>query len=558
MRVPGLLVLVVCSSVPALSQSAGGLDHALGGSSVMWLPRASALFLNPAEIASVREGSLAFTTHRFSSLSSFSTSYFVPFVGTFAAGVTSFGPSNQYTVGFGGQWGNYEFGTSLSGFRNVEETFGLSLGASLHLNNQVARSGFHTGFSVVNLSENTLSPFFSVNVGTAYWLLDELLRLQAAFQHAAAKNFGLAGTEVVAVDGLAFQVGTRSFKEISGGFSVQFSHGSVDFSAAKSGVIFSINASLTEPASVARDRNNDLGLDALDQNRFAEAKRHFELAYVYDPFFPGARAAADSAEEAFKAEWSDAEEKARTHFNNKHYVDASKHYARLLEMDPDYDEARSRMKEIQILMHSYFVQLIVAGDSLRDRRETERARRSYQQALDLDPGNDSITTRIAGLKDLAQDNLRTMLARARTYLERNQLDEAEREFERVLGNEPRNSRARQGLASVRTKRTQAILEKGKQRFNEENYMEALGVFLQVLDREPNHREANDLLDRSRQYLKPQVETHFRTGLQSYTKGDYQAAIDEWDKGLLIDPNHQGTVEYRKRAEEKLEALKRLK
>jgi tetratricopeptide (TPR) repeat protein len=89
-------------------------------------------------------------------------------------------------------------------------------------------------------------------------------------------------------------------------------------------------------------------------------------------------------------------------------------------------------------------------------------------------------------------------------------------------------------------------------------MDALRVFLQVLDRNPRHREATELIDRTRQILKPEVETFFRIGLQLYTKENYKLAIEEWDKALLIDPNHQGTVEYRKRADEKLKALEKLK
>jgi hypothetical protein len=32
----------------------------------------------------------------------------------------------------------------------------------------------------------------------------------------------------------------------------------------------------------------------------------------------------------------------------------------------------------------------------------------------------------------------------------------------------------------------------------------------------------------------------------------------WDRGLLIQPHHTDTLEYRKRAEEKLKALEKLK
>ncbi|MEX2117870.1 MAG: hypothetical protein WEB37_13390, partial [Bacteroidota bacterium] len=142
--------------------------------------------------------------------------------------------------------------------------------------------------------------------------------------------------------------------------------------------------------------------------------------------------------------------------------------------------------------------------------------------------------------------------------DRNQLGEAEREYERVLAADPRNTRARQGIAAIRTRRTEELIDRGKNLATSNNHLEALRVFLQVLDSNSQHLEASELIDRTRQILKPEVENFFRAGLQLYTKENYKSAIEEWDKGLLIDPNHQGTIEYRKRADEKLKALERLK
>jgi tetratricopeptide (TPR) repeat protein len=102
------------------------------------------------------------------------------------------------------------------------------------------------------------------------------------------------------------------------------------------------------------------------------------------------------------------------------------------------------------------------------------------------------------------------------------------------------------------------VEKGKELFTLEKYTEALNVFLSVLKQDERHREAKTYLDRTRQILQPMVDNYFRTGLQHYTKENYKAALEEWEKGLLINPDHQGTLEYKKRAEEKLKALERLK
>lgn len=556
---PLLLVLLLGSIVTvATAQTSGAFDHSLGGSSVMWLPRTGALFLNPAELGQLRQGSVGFNTRKLSTLSSFSGAWFVPFVGTFAAGVISYGSIDQYSFGYGAALGDFMLGAGFSAFRNAEESIGFSFGGSWHMTGQSPNSGLHSGFSITNLSDETSSPFFSANVGSGYWVLPEFLRIQAAYRHAGELGEALMGLEVDPVQGFGLQIGTRAFKEVVGGLSYILPYGSFDLSAGKTGLVFSMSASLSEPAAAARDRNYELGLQALDENRYYEAQQYFSSAHQFDPRFTAAKTASDSAGKTLVSERELLEAKAEIHYENKNFVEASRVYSRILQMDPENDQVREKVREMQSLLKSYFEQLIVSGDSLKARREVDRARRNYQQALDLDPGNDSISARIAGLRDLTQDNIRSMLNRATVYLERDQLDESEREYERVLATEPRNTRARQGIAAIRSRRTDDLLDRGKNLATSNNHMEALRIFLQVLDRDPRHREANELIDRTRQILKPEVETFFRIGLQLYTKENYKLAIEEWDKGLLIDPNHQGTVEYRKRADEKLKALERLK
>jgi hypothetical protein len=47
-------------------------------------------------------------------------------------------------------------------------------------------------------------------------------------------------------------------------------------------------------------------------------------------------------------------------------------------------------------------------------------------------------------------------------------------------------------------------------------------------------------------------------LQFYIKEDFKSAIAAWDKVLMIQPEDSSTLEYRKRAEEKLKALEQFK
>ena len=304
--------------------------------------------------------------------------------------------------------------------------------------------------------------------------------------------------------------------------------------------------------------NLELAHDAAREERYADALTYYNNALDYDPYSFEAQAATDTVEALLKLRTSKALVEAADLMAKKDFVEASKAYLRVLRMDPENEEAKENLDNVQPTMRGYISRLITVGDSLRDQKEMDRARQNYEQAQELDPKNDSLPTRIASLEVMARVGIRTQLSRAKTLLDRNQLDQAEREYERVRNAEPRNSQALQGLATIRTKRRDLVFQKGKELFALEKYMEALTVFLDVLKQDERHSEAKSYLDRTRQILQPMLDNYFRSGLQYYTKENYKAALDEWEKGLLIDPNHQGTLEYKTRAEEKLKALERLK
>ena len=72
------------------------------------------------------------------------------------------------------------------------------------------------------------------------------------------------------------------------------------------------------------------------------------------------------------------------------------------------------------------------------------------------------------------------------------------------------------------------------------------------------RGESNALYKLRDALKADIDRLFKNGLQFYIKEDFKSAISEWDKVLLIQPADSSTIEYRKRAEEKLRALEQFK
>jgi hypothetical protein len=55
-----------------------------------------------------------------------------------------------------------------------------------------------------------------------------------------------------------------------------------------------------------------------------------------------------------------------------------------------------------------------------------------------------------------------------------------------------------------------------------------------------------------------VEKFFKRGLNLFIADDYEGAIKELDRALSINPRHKQSLEYKQKAQQSLEALRRLR
>ncbi|MBC8043210.1 MAG: hypothetical protein IAF08_07175 [Rhizobacter sp.] len=60
-----------------------------------------------------------------------------------------------------------------------------------------------------------------------------------------------------------------------------------------------------------------------------------------------------------------------------------------------------------------------------------------------------------------------------------------------------------------------------------------------------------------QNLKQSAEFYYKLGVQLYLDEDYESAVANFNKALEADATHKGATDYKKRAELKIQALKKL-
>ena len=544
------LSVVVCSVMLfAQQQEAGTGDYALGNSSVMWIPRSTSLFLNPGELARLHQNEFLVSSSRFKSLNSMSGALFLPGAGTIGLGVAPTLDSTQYSLGFGRLIGGYhDVGAAFTVIPKVRAGFRFSFGGAIHVPTSVQNSGLHVGISVTNLPSKA-----NVNAGVGYWVLPDIARIQLATRtHVERAEY--VGAEVRIVDGLRIQAGTRGFKKVLGGMSYEMSYATAEFGAGPEGISFSMNVRISDAAADRHDEAYNEGDEAFVDGRFGDAKDAFLTALQYDEYDRASSLMVEKSQRMMDSLVTTLLQQAQHNEEKQDYGEAMKAYSQILKIDPQQSIAASSLADVEQKVSRYVQRLLAAGDSLKDLQKIDAARHSYELALELDPDNDSVSVRIDQLVTLSKENVRTMLSRAHTLLRKNQLDEAQKEFERALAADPGNSTAKSGLHTVASRRVNAQLSQAKTAYDSRRYFDALQMFLDVLSRDENNKEARQFLEKTRDALKSEIDKLFKTGLQFYIKEDFKAAIAEWDKVLMIVPSDSSTREYRKRAEEKLKAL----
>jgi tetratricopeptide (TPR) repeat protein len=550
-----LFIFVVLATPPLRSQSliSGAWDYALGNSSLSWFPSPSSLFVNPSELGRIHENEVLVSTERFRSLGSMSGALFVPYTGTFGFGSSVDSTETEFRAGFGRIIGRYHtIGGSVSVIDRIRGGFRFGIGSAFHFPSTTKNSGLHVGIAVSRLPKH---PIFSG--GLAYWAIPDRFRLQAASRSRVTRAAYL-GAELHVTSMIALQIGTQAFRKISGGVVVATPLLRVELGGGRSGVALSLNFLIGDASTVSRSANYDAGAGAFAEGEYSEARSDFLAAVEYDEYDEESRTLARESERLLDSSVVALIAQAKAYKDRKNFLAAMRTYAQIFRIAPDRAETTRELKDVETRLGLYVQNLIDIGDSLRQRKEKARARRWYELALELDPSNDTASARLDEMENLSRENVKAILNRARSLLSHNQLDEAQAEYERVLAIEQKNSRARAGLHLIESRRASALFEQAKALYSEGKYSEALPILVDIVQKDDRNSEARWYLELARKILEPEVERFFKAGLQLYVKEEYRKAIEMWDKGLLIQPHHADTLEYRKRAEEKLKALEQLK
>jgi cytochrome c-type biogenesis protein CcmH/NrfG len=169
--------------------------------------------------------------------------------------------------------------------------------------------------------------------------------------------------------------------------------------------------------------------------------------------------------------------------------------------------------------------------------------------LELDPANSTAKEYLAKTQALLAEEISTRVAEATRLESQKKYGDALSKWREVLQLDPEHSQAKSGVSRITLKIEEAHhINLGFEYFTSGNFDEAASEFKAALALNPENRTAVEYLRRSvgRKSLieiagDREVWRLYLKGIEHFTNGEYEEAIEVWEEVLRLDPQNENAV-----------------
>lgn len=268
---------------------------------------------------------------------------------------------------------------------------------------------------------------------------------------------------------------------------------------------------------------------------------------------------------------------------------------RALKLSPNYFEAKHLYDEVSQMMNRErsINSVLAEAEALLSRNDRIGAVERAQKVFEFQPREPRAAEFI---KDIAQHfskGMRVNPAEYELYIQnakreqgRNRFNEAIVEWGKVLSLNPENTEAANNIkiSKQRIRRRQReeeerirqeqieearaelmerineLLQRADRMQTNGQHQDAIDIWKEVLEIDPGNSEAERGIKNSEEALaaeipdgvdEAEIERIYREGLILFHNGDYRGAIREWDRVLMLAPNHERARNNRAIAEQRL-------
>lgn len=251
-------------------------------------------------------------------------------------------------------------------------------------------------------------------------------------------------------------------------------------------------------------------------------------------------------------------EESRRLAQRREFVAAYQRYQEALALDPNNTTAIEQSRQLEDKVKAYVIEKLQAGEKAFQRGSYEQAAEAFRQVLALSPRDETAQNYLQRINQQNRQRSDEIYRRGLEYFGAKDYDRALTAFEEALAVDRKHALARQKRQETLSQIGIAqLLERGKAFYQQNQFMQAMEVFNQVLEKDPGNAVSLRYIEDCQNQLNSQVEKYFNEGMQYYAAEDYREAIKMWDRALQINPDHTQSQTYKRQALVRLQALERL-
>ncbi|MDZ4727833.1 MAG: ABC transporter substrate binding protein [Leptospira sp.] len=199
--------------------------------------------------------------------------------------------------------------------------------------------------------------------------------------------------------------------------------------------------------------------------------------------------------------------------------------------------------------------LFSIGLQLLNEEKWKSSKAVFDNILKDDPTNQTaLAYQQLALEKLSGSKIKDILAKAKSNFDSGNYTVAKLEFQKALSINPNLTIAKEGIQNSLIYQSEKERSKANTYRNQGNIFDSIRAYLDSLHTFPQNTNSKAELDSLRKKEHHQISALSQNGIEEYQNRNYDEAIHQFEKVLLIDPTDKTAIEYLRLSIKKREAI----
>ncbi len=237
----------------------------------------------------------------------------------------------------------------------------------------------------------------------------------------------------------------------------------------------------------------------------------------------------------------------------KKYETALNNFLIVEKVDPGFKDVNSQIEQCREKLTGRYKWRISAAKKLYKKGKYIDAYEYCKRARKYKPEGYEVKSLIEKINDKLGIKTKKYRKRADYFYSKSRYKKAVENLKIVLKIHPWDRGSRKILADCNRKiEFNEKYNSAVKNYKKKKYYLAYIQFSYIKKREESYKATDRYLDKLKKILVKYIGRYYNRGMSYYEKDKFKAAINEWNKVLMINPNHSKALKYKRRAQEKLE------